>query len=156
MPLSDTQSYRPPLPGTASSGAVTGAVALLLRLEGGAALVASIVAYHLLGGAWWMFFLLFLAPDLSMAGYLFGPKPGALAYNSVHSSLGPALLAGAAWVCHTPMLYPIAAIWFAHIGLDRLLGFGLKYPAGFGVTHLGVAARGWRRETPELRKIRDE
>jgi hypothetical protein len=25
----------------------------------------------------------------------------------------------------------------AHIGIDRALGYGLKYSAGFGFTHLG-------------------
>jgi hypothetical protein len=28
-------------------------------------------------------------------------------------------------------------IWFAHIGCDRALGYGLKYSQGFGYTHLG-------------------
>ena len=30
----------------------------------------------------------------------------------------------------------IALIWLAHIGVDRLLGYGLKYPTGFKDTHL--------------------
>ena len=30
-----------------------------------------------------------------------------------------------------------ALIWIAHIGLDRALGYGLKYATGFGDTHLG-------------------
>jgi hypothetical protein len=36
------------------------------------------------------------------------------------------------------VLWQISLIWFAHIGLDRVLGFGLKFPLGFRVTHLGV------------------
>ncbi|MDR3408864.1 MAG: DUF4260 domain-containing protein [Methylovirgula sp.] len=124
------------------SGAATGTVALLLRLEGGLVFAASIVAYWRLDGNWWLFLLLLLAPDISMVGYLRGPRIGALSYNSVHTYLVPALLAGWAWLFHAaPLPYLIGAIWCAHIGLDRLLGFGLKYPEGFGFTHLGVLRR---------------
>jgi len=31
----------------------------------------------------------------------------------------------------------MALIWAAHIGFDRFLGYGLKYPVAFRVTHLG-------------------
>ena len=31
----------------------------------------------------------------------------------------------------------LALIWLAHIGLDRLLGMGLKYSDRFTHTHLG-------------------
>ncbi len=40
------------------------------------------------------------------------------------------------------ILVAIALIWLAHIGADRLLGYGLKYPAGFGFTHLGRVGKG--------------
>jgi hypothetical protein len=36
-----------------------------------------------------------------------------------------------------PLVLSIAMIWLAHIGIDRALGYGLKYFAGFGFTHLG-------------------
>ncbi|MGB8400729.1 DUF4260 family protein [Bradyrhizobium sp.] len=36
-----------------------------------------------------------------------------------------------------PLIPSIAMIWLAHIGFDRALGYGLKYQAGFGFTHLG-------------------
>jgi hypothetical protein len=32
---------------------------------------------------------------------------------------------------------PIALIWANHIGIDRMLGYGLKYAEGFRFTHLG-------------------
>ena len=38
---------------------------------------------------------------------------------------------------HVPVLLPPALIWINHIGVDRLLGYGLKYSDGFGWTHLG-------------------
>jgi hypothetical protein len=37
----------------------------------------------------------------------------------------------------SPIVLSLAIIWLAHIGFDRALGYGLKYAAGFGFTHLG-------------------
>jgi hypothetical protein len=34
------------------------------------------------------------------------------------------------------MATQIALIWFAHIGTDRFLGYGLEYPTRFKDTHL--------------------
>jgi hypothetical protein len=31
----------------------------------------------------------------------------------------------------------VALVWFAHIGMDRLVGYGLKYPTESKDTHLG-------------------
>jgi len=77
-----------------------------------------------------------LAPDLAMAGYAFGPKAGARAYNLAHTYLAPALLAlPGLWAF--PALLPVACIWIAHIGFDRALGYGLKSRASFRLTHLG-------------------
>ena len=111
----------------------------ILRLEGLAALLAGIAAYAALGGNWWLFALLFLLPDLGLLGYLRGPKAGALTYNLTHTHAGPMVLAALAWVA-APSLLPVAAIWFAHIGFDRALGYGLKLET-FGRTHLGRIGR---------------
>jgi hypothetical protein len=119
------------------SGAVTGAPRTLLRLEGAAALVAASVAYAGSGGRWSVFALLFLLPDLSMLGYLASRRVGAAAYNAAHSYVGPALLAGLGLASSTHDLCLIACIWAAHVGFDRLLGYGLKYGTSFGDTHLG-------------------
>jgi hypothetical protein len=51
---------------------------LLQRLEGLAALLLGGAAYIWLGQSWWVFALLFLAPDLTMLGYLRSPRLGAL------------------------------------------------------------------------------
>jgi hypothetical protein len=80
---------------------------------------------------------LILAPDLSMLFYLVGPRIGAVAYNAAHSYLGPVMLLAAAVAFAAPAAIAIALIWIAHLGIDRALGFGLKYGAGFGFTHLG-------------------
>jgi hypothetical protein len=117
-------------------------VRFILRLEGLAAFVAGITAFALLGGSWWLFALLFLLPDLGLLGYLRGPKTGALTYNLTHTHAGPALLAALAWAA-APTLLPVAAIWFAHIGFDRALGYGLKLRT-FGRTHLGRIGRSAR------------
>lgn len=125
----------------ASSGAVTGAPAGLLRAEGLAVFAAALAAYAALGASWWLFAALILAPDLSMLGYLAGPRAGALVYNTGHTYVGPALLGALAYGFSAPLTGALALIWTAHIGLDRLLGYGLKYSAGFGHTHLGRLGR---------------
>ncbi len=136
----------PPLNGdpmTASSDcpAVIGTPLWLLRLEGVALLVLAVAFYAQTGQGWLIFAVLFLAPDISFAGYLAGLRIGALAYNAVHSTVLPIglLLAGQLWSMNALTGY--ALIWLAHIGFDRALGYGLKYEAGFGFTHLGRIGR---------------
>lgn len=109
---------------------------LLLRLEGLFVLIASLVLFAHLDGRWGLFALLFLAPDLSMLGYLAGRRLGSILYNVVHSyatvlllSLLAALTTRASWL-------PWLCLLAAHIGLDRMLGYGLKYPTAFADTHL--------------------
>src|SRR5277367_267809 len=108
----------------------------LLHLEGAAVLITSIFAYHRENGSWLLFAILFLAPDLSMAGYFAGPRLGAFTYNAIHTYLGPFVLAGYSILSDRHVLLLLALIWIAHIGFDRMLGFGLKYPTGFQDTHL--------------------
>ena len=115
---------------------VTGIPRVWLRLEGGAVFVASLVAYQWQLD-WWLFGLAFLAPDLSMLGYLVGPAVGARAYNLVHSYVWPISLATYGMGTGASDVMPWALIWFAHIGFDRMLGYGLKYETAFGETHLG-------------------
>jgi hypothetical protein len=120
---------------------VAGRVRGVLRLEGLLLLVASAVLYAHLHGSWGWFAALFLAPDLSLAGYLCGPSIGALIYNTGHSTIGPLLLALVGLLAGLPGLLPYALIWTAHIGFDRALGYGLKYGTAFGHTHLGLIGR---------------
>lgn len=120
---------------------VSGRVRGLLRLEGLALLVASVLGYAHLQGSWGWFAALFLVPDVSLAGYLFGSQIGAAVYNTGHSTIGPLLLAAVALLAGLPVLLPYALIWSAHIGFDRALGYGLKYGTGFGHTHLGLIGR---------------
>jgi hypothetical protein len=115
-------------------------VQAFLRLEGLAAAALSLVFYGRTGASWWLFTALWLAPDLSLLGYLAGPRMGARIYNAIHSYVTPATLAVTALVLQSPSPLPYALIWMNHIGVDRLLGFGLKYPDGSGWTHLGRLA----------------
>ena len=129
-----------PLPGH-----VTGAARILLQLEGGVVLAGAAAAFAQLGGSWTLFAVLFLTPDLSMLGYLAGPRVGAVGYNAGHSYLGPAALTAFGAAQGQTLLLQLAAIWVAHVGFDRMLGYGLKSAAGFGFTHLGVKGRAARQ-----------
>ena len=127
-------------------GAVRGGPLLLLRLEGAVMLLGGLLAYARLGGGLGELAVLFLAPDLTLLGYVLGPRVGAALYNAGHGTLGPALLAGAGLGVGAPAWTLLAAsVWVAHIGFDRTLGFGLKYARGFGDTHLGAIGRAARR-----------
>jgi hypothetical protein len=109
---------------------------LLLRLEGLALGAAAIVLYFHEDFGWVLFLVLVLAPDLSFAGYVFGPKVGALAYDAVHTEIFPLALGTLGVVAGSASATKVALIWLAHIGVDRLLGYGLKYPTAFEDTHL--------------------
>ena len=110
--------------------------AILLRAEGAAVFAAALALY--LDGDYSVLalVLLFLAPDLSFAGYLAGTRVGALAYNSVHTYVGPVALGTVGILADADVPVQLALIWLAHIGIDRLLGYGLKYPSGFRSSHL--------------------
>ncbi len=84
-----------------------------------------------------MFFALFLAPDLAMLAYLVNPKIGGDSYNVVHSYLLFLGLAALAVFRRETGMLMYVYIWMAHLGLDRFLGYGLKYSAAFRMTHLG-------------------
>jgi hypothetical protein len=104
-------------------------------------LAAATVGYGALGASWLLFAVLFLTPDLSIVGYLRGPGVGSLLYNAAHTYLAPSILAALALAGVVPHAWPFCLIWVAHIGFDRLLGLGLKYPSAFQDTHLGRAGR---------------
>lgn len=130
-------------------GIVTGTPLMLLRLEALFVVVAAAAAYARLDNEWWMFAALFLVPDLSMLGYLAGRKVGAAFYNFAHWY-------GLAFACigwgvfgQAPQLLAVGLIWAAHIGVDRALGYGLKYPDGFGFSHLGLIGKA-RREAQRI------
>ena len=107
----------------------------LLHLDGLALLAGSIFAYVLVDGRWWLFAALLFAPDLFMLGYLTGPRIGALVYNLGHSKLIPVILVTTGILMHIGILIEIGIIYFAHIGMDHLFGYGFKYKSEFKDTH---------------------
>lgn len=117
---------------------------VLQRLEGLAALGFGVFAYASLGQSWLLFAVLFLAPDLFMLGYLRSARVGAMTYNLAHTYVAPALLALLGFLV-APLAFGLAAIWIAHIGLDRMLGYGLKLDGGFEQTHLGLIGKARRK-----------
>jgi hypothetical protein len=113
-----------------------------LRLEGVAAFAAGLAIFVATGGPWLLAIPLLLLPDVSAAGYLGGPRLGALTYNLVHNwatgllVLGLGVWSGVAWVILA------GAILIAHVGMDRAAGYGLKLPSSFRDTHLGRIGKG--------------
>ena len=114
---------------------------LIIRLEWAVVAVAAIVFYASTGASWWLFAALILAPDLSMFGYLGGPRFGAIAYNALHILIVPVLLLLAGHLSGDAAAIAVALIWIGHIAIDRALGYGLKLSTGFQDTHLGRIGR---------------
>jgi hypothetical protein len=113
-----------------------GVVRFWLRAEGLAVFLAAVAAYGMLGGQWLLLLPLLLAPDLSAAGYLAGPKVGAFAYDFVHNwAIGVFVTALGVVLASTPVLIG-GVVLIAHVGMDRVAGYGLKYPTFFQDTHL--------------------
>lgn len=110
----------------------------ILRIEGLGIFVAALLAYALVGGPWWLLLVLALAPDLSMLGYLAGPRRGSLVYNLFHTYTVALVVLGGAYLVGIPLGPEGALVWIAHIGADRALGYGLKYETSFTDTHLSA------------------
>jgi len=108
----------------------------LLHLEGAFLFILAVSAYFANQYRWWFFAALFLVPDVFMLGYLVNAKWGAALYNLAHTIAGPIALALVAIFRKDLSTFPYALIWLAHIGFDRMLGYGLKYPTQFKDTHL--------------------
>jgi hypothetical protein len=109
---------------------------LLLHLEGAAVLIVSLLSYHWSHGSWLQFAFLFLLPISRCSA-----TPPILRWersrtNAVHTYVGPLVLAGYSFGSNRPAMFSLSLIWIAHIGLDRMLGFGLKYPTRFNDTHM--------------------
>ncbi|OPF93782.1 DUF4260 domain-containing protein [Rhodopseudomonas palustris] len=122
---------------SADPSVASGGILTVLRAEGLALFAGCTLFYVISDAPWELYALLFFAPDLGFLGYLAGSKVGAVVYNTLHSTIGPLLLAIAGIVLVVPYAGTVAMIWLAHIGFDRALGYGLKYKTGFRVTHLG-------------------
>jgi len=112
-----------------------------LRLEGLAGLVAGIAGYHAAGGDWLWLVPALLAVDVSMVGYAAGSHPGAIVYNVAHNWFTALAVLGVGLVTGIVALQLVGWVLIAHVGGDRLAGYGLKYAPAFGDTHLGWIGR---------------
>ena len=124
--------------GREGDGIVRSGPRMLLRAEGAVLLALAVFGYARSGRSWWLFLVLLLAPDVSAVGYLAGKRLGAATYNAAHTYLGPAVLLTIGTIDRSPLLLSLGFVWFAHIGMDRAAGYGLKYRDAFAHTHLGM------------------
>ena len=113
----------------------------ILRAEAVAIFLVGVGAYLQLNGNPWLLLPLLLAPDLSMLGYLGGPRMGAITYNVGHNLVTALLVLSVGWLAAIAPLALAGAILVAHVGMDRSLGYGLKLPTDFKDTHLGRIGR---------------
>ena len=132
------EAQNAPHPGREGDGIVRSSPRVFLRAEGAVLFALAVFGYARYGSSWWLFPVLLLAPDLSAVGYLAGSRIGASMYNAAHTYLGPAVLVAIGTIDRSPLLLSLGFVWFAHIGMDRAAGYGLKYRDAFGHTHLGM------------------
>jgi len=110
---------------------------LILHLEGLAvSIVSAIIFFYFIESNWVLFLVLFLVPDLSFFGYIVSNKFGAYSYNTMHNYVLPLTLLLFSLYNKNVLSIQISLIWISHIGVDRALGYGLKYSDKFKHTHL--------------------
>jgi hypothetical protein len=114
----------------------------LLKFEGFAVLLVALAIYWRESYSWPLFGETILLPDIAFFGYLINAKIGAIGYNITHSKPLPSAIGVVGIITGNTLYMALALIWLAHIGIDRMLGYGLKYPEGFKITHLGVIGQG--------------
>jgi hypothetical protein len=109
---------------------------VILRAEAVAMFSAGVIAYGVLGGAWLAFVPLLIVPDVSMVGYLRNARLGALTYDLGHNLATAGVALGLGLWLSIGWLAIAGAILVVHVGMDRVMGYGLKYPTSFKDTHL--------------------
>lgn len=111
-------------------------VRTLIKLEGLLVFLACLFLYMRLEASWTLFTLLWLLPDIGMVGFLKDTRLGSITYNLTHTYLSAAALLAIGYVAGNALAVSLAIIWLSHLGLDRFLGYGLKYPTHFKDTHI--------------------
>jgi hypothetical protein len=109
---------------------------IVLHAEGAVVLGAAVALYLHADFTWWVLVALFLAPDLSLLGFLGGQRLGATLYDAAHTYVFPTALAAAGVLAGWDTGVQVGLIWIAHLGIDRAIGYGLRYRSGFERTHL--------------------
>jgi hypothetical protein len=110
---------------------------IFLRVDGLVLFITALLLFGTLGQRWWLVPVFLFVPDIFMVGYAKSTELGAWIYNIGHSYLLPTATALSGWYLHHYFLLALGLIWLAHIGMDRFLGYGLKYHDNFKLTHLG-------------------
>lgn len=108
-----------------------------LRLEEIGMFILGVVLFASLEFPWWLFAALILVPDVSMIGYVINNRIGAVVYNVAHHKAVAVVVYTAGALLHNPILMLAGIILFSHASMDRIFGYGLKYPDSFKHTHLG-------------------
>lgn len=110
----------------------------ILWLEEVAEAAVALLVFAHLPYAWWWLPALFLVPDLTMLGYLTGPRVGAFCYNLAHHKALALAVGAIGWFLEIDLLLLAGTVLFFHSAFDRVMGYGLKYASGFRDTHLGT------------------
>lgn len=109
----------------------------IIKLEELGLFILGIYLFSQMEYAWWWFLVLIFVPDISMIGYAFGNKAGALGYNIAHHRGIAVAVYLIGIYCSNVEIQLSGVILFSHSAMDRMLGYGLKYETGFKYTHLG-------------------
>lgn len=112
-----------------------------LKIEELAQFIFGIVLFSLLEYSWWWFPVLILTPDIGAIGYLINTKVGAFTYNLFHNKAVAIGIGLYGFYFDKTLLILIAVILFSHASMDRIFGYGLKYPDSFKNTHLGIIGK---------------
>jgi len=121
---------------SAATSFIPDTVRFWLRAEGAGALICGGIVYESIGGNWWLAIPLLLLPDLSAIGYLGGLRLGSFTYNLFHNWLIGLAVLGVGVAMDSSLMLFAGTILVAHVGMDRLAGYGLKHTTGFKDTHL--------------------
>ena len=108
----------------------------IVHFEGLVVFIAVIYAYSLYEFSWIIFFLFLLAPDLSMLAYGINNHVVANIYNLFHTYIISILIVIIGVYFKIDTVIMIGLILTAHIGMDRMFGYGLKYETDFKDTHI--------------------
>jgi hypothetical protein len=143
-----TMNGEPPSQHASVRGVLDRLPRLLLHTEGAAVAIAAVALYFYADYAWWLLVVLVLAPDLSLGGYVAGRRVGSAIYNAAHTYVPPVAVGAIGVIAGADVAVQLALIWITHIGVDRAIGYGLKYPTSFKETHLQRVAGPTKAPTP--------
>lgn len=118
----------------------------IIRLEEASMFAACLFGLYYLDADGWYYPAMFIAPDISMIGYITGKGAGAFTYNLFHHKGVAVVFFLAGLYLGIDLLMIVGLILFGHSSMDRMFGYGLKFERGFNYTHLGTIGRKRRGE----------